>query len=138
MIQVIGAFDGFHKGHQLLLKEAERLSVEQNDTWGVVTFTPHPQYVFNPDRLFLLFTEAEKRQIASALHIQNILWMPFDQYIAALNPLDFLRRLESQTSVTGIVVGENFRFGAGRKGDIAFFTAILQEEKHSFLSCPNS
>lgn len=136
MIQVIGAFDGFHKGHQLLLKEAERLSVEQNDTWGVVTFTPHPQYVFNPDRLFLLFTEAEKRQIASALHIQNILWMPFDQYIAALNPLDFLRRLESQTSVTGIVVGENFRFGAGRKGDIAFLRQYCKKKNILFSPVP--
>lgn len=136
MIQVLGAFDGFHKGHQLLLKEAERLSKEINDTWGVVTFSPHPQYIFNPERLFLLFSEIEKRHIASALQIPNILWVPFDEYLATLNPQDFLERLESLTSVSGIVIGENFRFGAGRKGDIAFLRQYCHEKNILFSPVP--
>lgn len=136
MIQVIGAFDGFHKGHQLLLKEAARLSREQNDQWGVVTFSPHPQFIFNPRRLFLLFSEEEKKIIVSALDIPHILRVPFDERFASLSPFEFLDFLESKVHLTGIVVGENFRFGAGRKGNISLLREYCHNNRLFFSPVP--
>lgn len=61
MIIVLGAFDGFHRGHQKLFKTAEQMASGMKDSWGVVTFSPHPQAVLSSDGFsFLLRKEREK------------------------------------------------------------------------------
>lgn len=43
MIAAIGAFDGFHRGHQKLFAKAREIAERKRDSWGVITFYPHPQ-----------------------------------------------------------------------------------------------
>ena len=48
-VLAIGNFDGVHKGHQALLKNARKTADERDAPFGVLTFTPHPRRFFQPD-----------------------------------------------------------------------------------------
>ncbi len=123
MILVLGAFDGFHRGHQSLFQAASALARERNDTWGMCTFSPHPGLVLYPAGCRLLFDEEEKSAIVRYLQIPNVIRISFDLALAALDPQSFLKNLFSLRGISGLVVGENFHFGAGKTGD----SKLLQE-----------
>ena len=97
MIAVIGAFDGFHAGHHLLLKEAERLAYSSKAGWAVVTFFPHPNVYFNRN-VKLLFSEYEKYAEAKFLKIPEVIKLPFKQ-ICNMQSEDFLEMLKKKYSV---------------------------------------
>ena len=121
MIIVLGAFDGFHLGHQRLLKKAEIIACSQGDprNWAVVTFSPHPGSVLKNRNVATLFTEEEKEVLERYLSIPKTIKIPFTASLAAMPPKEFLAYLEEIVPVSGIVVGGDFRFGAGREGDIS-------------------
>lgn len=120
MIAALGAFDGFHRGHQVLLKEARRLSDFSGERWGVVTLTPHPQLLFSPKFPALLFTEQERHRLARFLSVPQYVRIPFTRATADLSPSEFLDALLAPCGIKGIVVGSDFRFGKGRSGNVSF------------------
>ena len=115
MIAVIGAFDGFHAGHRSLFEEAGQLAGQNKTGWAVITFSPHPDVYFDRNRK-LLFSEYEKCAEAKFLKIPEIINLPFAQ-ICNMNSEDFLEMLIKEYSVSGIVVGNDFRFGRDANGD---------------------
>lgn len=123
MILVLGAFDGFHKGHQSLFQTASAVAGERDEEWGVCTFSPHPGLVLFPAACRLLFDENEKLVLSQYLQIPNIVRITFDLALAALDPQSFLKPLFSLSRISGLVVGENFHFGVGKTGD----SKLLQE-----------
>ncbi len=123
MILALGAFDGFHKGHQSLFQTASAMARERNEEWGVCTFSPHPGLVLFPAGCRLLFDENEKRVLFRYLHVPNVVRISFDLALAALDPQSFLKHLFSLRRISGLVVGDNFHFGAGKTGD----SKLLQE-----------
>jgi riboflavin kinase/FMN adenylyltransferase len=120
MIWVMGYFDGFHLGHQLLLKEARRAAKERGRGWGVLSFTAHPREVLLDKPMGLLFSRRERRILSRYLGVPVMEEIPFDRSVAEMSPSDFLHVVERKLAPSGIVVGENFRFGRGRVGDIGF------------------
>ena len=117
MIAAIGAFDGFHKGHRELFSRAREMAAQRQDSWGVITFSPHPQSFLNGKTFMMLFTEKEKDFIASKLGIPELVRLPFTRALAELSPEEFIECLEERYFLQGVVIGEDFRFGKGRSGD---------------------
>ncbi len=117
MIAVIGSFDGFHCGHRKLFSIAQDLSEKTRDSWGVVTFFPHPQTVIGKIPFVPLFTEPEKDTLGRCLNIPEIIRIPFNEDLAGMDPGSFLEVLENRLFLRCLVVGEDFRFGKGRSGD---------------------
>ncbi|MCL2767532.1 MAG: hypothetical protein FWE49_02235 [Synergistaceae bacterium] len=115
MIAAIGAFDGFHAGHRILLEETGKLARQNNTEWAVVTFSPHPDVYFDKN-VKLLFSDYEKSAEANFLKIPEVIKLPFEQ-ICNMRPEDFLEMLAKEYSVSGIVVGKDFRFGRNASGD---------------------
>ena len=65
MILALGSFDGFHRGHQLLLQTARKRAAERRCTWGVLTFSCHPQSILTGHPFPLLFVEKERALLVS-------------------------------------------------------------------------
>lgn len=124
MIIVLGAFDGFHRGHALLLDRARELSERRapsssDEEWAVVTFSPHPDSVVRGD-VFSLFSEDERDLLVRFFNIPHIKKIPFDEALSRTTAEGFVALLESLLPVTGVIVGEDFRFGHDREGDAAY------------------
>lgn len=117
MIAVLGSFDGFHRGHQVLFKKAMRMAEKNADSWCVVTFFPHPQSVIGKKPFPVLYTEPEKDILARCLGVPEIIRIPFSRSLAGMDPPSFVEMLEKNFFIRGIVVGEDFRFGKARTGD---------------------
>jgi len=124
----LGNFDGVHRGHQQVIQ-----AVTADSSWAaglkpcrtVVTFDPHPQAFFSGQSRTLLTPLPEKQQLLSALGVEQLLLLPFNQALASLSPQDFVRDiLVQQLQVQGISVGFNFRFGYRRQGQAADLVAI--------------
>ncbi len=129
MIFALGAFDGFHIGHQRLL-EVSRLRAEKTGTgWGVITFDGHPQMLFNKDGFKLLFTSEERDMLVNYFGIPTIEKIPFTRTLADMLPENFLDCIALRTKVHGLVTGENFRFGRARIGTPELLAELCSERK---------
>ncbi len=119
----IGAFDGLHRGHQALLQRAAALAPRV----ALVTFEPHPAEVLAPDRAPpRLQTAGQRARVAAALGVETLVLLPFTRALADTAPDEFaLRLLRDGLRPTAVVVGPDFRFGAGRRGDPALLRELL-------------
>ncbi|MGI6784426.1 MAG: riboflavin biosynthesis protein RibF [Aminivibrio sp.] len=134
MIAVLGAFDGFHLGHQRLLRAAADLALKSGgeDDWGVVTFTPHPGNIVRGRKIPVLFTDPERDLLSRYFRIPATLKLPFSRALADLSPVEFLDYMEDILPLSGIVVGTDFRFGRNREGDVALMEKEAEERGWSF------
>ena len=125
MIYAIGAFDGFHAGHRALLQKAQSLAHAQNCGWGVITFDQNPQFLLSDAKFKQLFSDTERDFFARCIGVPKLIKLAFTKEFATLSPLAFLKLLEAKYDMTALVVGENFRFGKGRTGDVKFLEAYF-------------
>jgi riboflavin kinase/FMN adenylyltransferase len=119
-IVTIGNFDGVHIGHQAVLAEARKDADESGMELAVLTFEPHPAEFLKPDGLRLRLVEPERKADLLAEHGADlILAQHFDEQFASLSP----KRFASDVLVRAlgaklVIIGENFRFGRRREGDL--------------------
>lgn len=116
---VIGNFDGVHRGHQTLLHEATAHSSRQGLRSRVLTFSPHPAQALGraaPPVLTPLDRKAEL--LREHFPEVEVVVQPFDDAFAAQTPEQFARFLREALGAREVLVGQNFRFGQGRAGDI--------------------
>ena len=115
---VIGNFDGVHRGHQAVLKQARALADAEKLRCVVLTFDPHPSEVLGrgaPPRLTSLPRRIELLNEYGADHVAV---EPFTKELAAWTPEQFVDDLlASKLEARAVVVGRNFRFGNKRAGD---------------------
>lgn len=116
----IGKFDGIHLGHQALLAETLALAEEHMLVPAVITFDRHPGSVLNPaGEVAPLIGPTQKNELLAEAGIEVVLTLPFDEALAKLSPKQFVEEiLVKGLSVKAVVVGSDFRFGAGQSGDI--------------------
>jgi riboflavin kinase / FMN adenylyltransferase len=115
----IGNFDGVHRGHQVLIADADRARAATGAPLGVITFEPHPRRHFQPDAPpFRLTLPAEKARVLAGLGVERLFQLRFDASLAGMQAEDFVRDvLAGGLGISHIVVGADFHFGKGRKGD---------------------
>jgi len=118
-VVTIGNFDGVHLGHRAILRTISR----QDITSTVITFDPHPRAYFGGP-LPEISTLARRIELLSMTGVDEILVLPFDATMAALEPECWVRRYLEPLDVRQVVVGEQFRFGRDRAGDIGLLRAM--------------
>nr|MBP3598292.1 bifunctional riboflavin kinase/FAD synthetase [Eubacterium sp.] len=112
----IGKFDGLHSGHQLLI-DAVRNSTCKTKVMFTFTFETAEH----------IYSTEEKKYLAEQMGIDVYIACPFDQALTHMSPLEFLENiLIRQCGAKEICVGEDFRFGFERKGDVAFLAKHQQ------------
>lgn len=121
VVLTIGNFDGLHLGHQAMLarlaEAARRLRVPS----CVMTFEPHPREFFAPDQAPTRLTSLrEKLEGLERAGIERVQICRFNFEFAKTAAEDFITRiLHRGLAARWILVGDDFRFGARRAGDLS-------------------
>jgi len=121
----VGNFDGVHRGHQAMLQRLTEAAEDLELPPAVLTFDPHPREFFAkeaaPPRLSSVRGKLEQfaaRGIAEAYIAR------FDARLAGLSAEEFVERVLVECLGTRwVLVGDDFRFGRGRSGDLALLRA---------------
>jgi len=121
----IGSFDGLHLGHQALLAACRTVAGEQDLATCVLSFHPHPRGFFQPGQApARLLPLRDKALELAVLGIEEAVVLRFNRALAATSAEDFVAQiLVKQLRCRHVVVGEDFRFGARRQGDVALLRA---------------
>ncbi len=124
----LGVFDGVHAGHQAVIARAVNAAREQGGKSFVVTFSPHPIRVIAPDKApaSLLATLDDKADLLKSLGIDGLLVIQFDEAFSKMGAEDFVRKI-CVGKVATIAVGEDWRFGSKRLGDVEMLRAMSAE-----------
>ncbi len=116
----LGVFDGVHVGHREVIARAVDAAGKEGGKSFVVTFSPHPIRVIAPEKApaSLLATLDEKAAVVKALGVDGLLVIRFDMEFANMEAEDFVRKLLA-ADVRTVAVGEDWKFGRKRTGDVA-------------------
>jgi len=116
----VGNFDGVHRGHQALLARVVAAARARGIAAAVMTFEPHPRELFTPDRAPTRISGLRDKFEALAGHgIDRVIVQHFNRSFAALPADAFIDLLIDGCRTRWLLVGDDFRFGARRAGDIA-------------------
>lgn len=128
-VLTIGNFDGVHVGHQALLGLTNARAKAQGVPSIAMTFEPHGFEYFSQGAVTIprLTRMREKYLQLSACGIDNVLILPFNQHIAGLDASEFVNEVIYRgLRPKHIVIGDDFRFGKQRQGDIALLERMGQ------------
>ena len=116
----IGTFDGVHLGHQKIIGKVVEAAREKGLLATVFTFFPHPRKVVQHDqKLKLINTLEEKKQLLQSLGIDLLVVQSFNEAFANLSAEDFVTTLLVQRlKAKKVIIGYDHRFGKGRTADI--------------------
>lgn len=123
----IGKFDGFHIGHQKLLRQLR----EQKDKGflsAVFTFVPSPAAFFSREPVRDLSTMMEKRRIFEQSGVDYLIEFPFFQEIADMEPEVFINDvLTKMVNAKCVVAGEDVSYGKHGAGGCALLKEKAKE-----------
>ncbi|MFN9322347.1 MAG: bifunctional riboflavin kinase/FAD synthetase [Holosporales bacterium] len=139
VVAAIGNFDGLHCGHRQILEATRREAVRLGGKPAVITFNPHPRRFLCPDCApFQLFDEIDKRLFLKEEGIETIIVLPFGKALASLTPEQFVDQiLINAAKAKGVVVGSDFVFGAGRKGQVEHLKEFGAEKGFAVTILPD-
>ncbi|MFN2459310.1 MAG: riboflavin biosynthesis protein RibF [Candidatus Velthaea sp.] len=139
LVLAIGFFDGFHRGHRAIVRELLRVRAP-GERAGVLTFRNHPAAFLRPGTEPPLLATLEERINALArAGIDEAFVLPFDATIASLGPDAFLNdTLVGTIGARAMIVGENFRFGKQRAGDVGYARGVLEAGGRACFGVPNA
>ncbi|MCG9574642.1 bifunctional riboflavin kinase/FAD synthetase [Vibrio tubiashii] len=124
-VLTIGNFDGVHLGHQEVLRQVSEQAKQLSLPSIVMTFDPQPLELFAKDKAPARLTRLRDKFVQlSKLNIERLLCVNFNHQFANQSADEFISDLlVKRLGVKFLVVGDDFCFGRGRKGNFA----MLQE-----------
>ena len=124
----IGNFDGVHRGHQAMLARLIDAAEDLGLPPAVMTFEPHPREFFAPvGAPPRLSTLRAKLDLFRAYGVAITYVARFNARLASLTPGEFVTDvLENGVNAHWVLVGDDFRFGRGRQGDLALLRATAR------------
>jgi riboflavin kinase/FMN adenylyltransferase len=122
----IGNFDGVHRGHQALIAHALEEARERSLLPVAMTFDPHPSSVLGKMPPTLLTSTPRKIELLRAMSPElRIVVQPFTETFSHIEAEDFVSDvLLNSLRARFIMVGKNFHFGRGRRGNHELLTEL--------------
>jgi riboflavin kinase/FMN adenylyltransferase len=115
----IGTFDGVHRGHRAVLEAVRESGLRST----VITFDPHPRLVLGYG--VELITSLERRiELIGESGPDELLVVDFTPDLSRTEPEEFVAGYLTGLGARAVVAGEDFRFGAGRRGDVALLRRL--------------
>jgi riboflavin kinase/FMN adenylyltransferase len=136
-VVAIGNFDGVHRGHQALIDRCKAQQSE-GESIVIVTFEPLPRAWFSPeDAEARLSTVYQKLDLFRSAGVDVTWMMRFGWRLSGLPAREFVQQvLEDALAARYVIVGEDFRFGQGRSGDVAKLSELGIEHGFTVESVP--
>ncbi|MGH8935355.1 MAG: bifunctional riboflavin kinase/FAD synthetase [Acidimicrobiia bacterium] len=137
-VVTIGVYDGVHRGHHRVLARVVARAEEIGARAVVLTFNPHPLALIAPQRAPRLLTTIEQRlDLFGRLGLELAAVLTFDERTRNLGPEAFVEQVLVQGLAARVVaVGEDFRFGRDRAGDVEILAEL--GERYGFVVEPIS
>jgi riboflavin kinase/FMN adenylyltransferase len=134
----IGMFDGLHLGHQSVIEAAIHSARRSGGLAGVLTFWPHPSAIFRPEAPTpLLMSPEMKRGGLARLGVDVVIEQNFTREFAAIGAGEFVPWLRRHLPhLAAVYVGENWRFGRGREGNVMTLIEHARQAGLSVYSLP--
>ncbi|HCN51911.1 MAG TPA: riboflavin biosynthesis protein RibF [Chryseobacterium sp.] len=125
----LGMFDGVHLGHKSIIDELINVGTENNLETAILTFWPHPRFVFNPNEdLKLLNTIEEKKELIQKYNIDNLFLKEFDDEFRNLTGEEFVRQiLVDKLNVKYLIIGYDHSFGKNKSGNFELLQKLSKE-----------
>lgn len=121
----LGKFDGVHLGHRKLIETVQK---KEGLVPTLITFKPHPSFLFAKNDFSFITAPDEKTALISMLGIEFMLEYPFTYEFSQQAPENFARKIIFENlKCKYLVVGENFRFGKEKSGDYEMLAKIAKE-----------
>jgi len=130
LVLAAGFFDGLHRGHRKVIDKTSSRAKEIRGSAWVLTFDTHPARVLRPGSgPPLLTANRHKLTLLERMDLDGAVMMPFNRQVAKLRAETFVRNLlESAPTLREIVVGGNWRFGAGGEGDALLLSTLAEKQ----------
>ena len=119
----IGNFDGLHLGHQAILNKIKQNASKFRGKTIVFFTEPHAAEYFSnssdknkkpPPRIS---PWREKFELLKKNEIDFACFLKFNDKLRTMSPGDFISEILDSINLVSFTVGDDFRFGADRKGD---------------------
>ncbi|WP_139423499.1 bifunctional riboflavin kinase/FAD synthetase [Chryseobacterium mulctrae] len=125
----LGMFDGVHLGHKCIIDELKKVGSAHHLETAVLTFWPHPRFVFNPNEdLKLLNTLDEKTLLMEKYGINNLFLKEFDDEFRNLTGEEFVRQiLIEKLNVKYLIIGYDHSFGKNKSGNFELLQKLSKE-----------
>lgn len=120
-VATIGNFDGIHIGHQAIIELLKKDAKDMQLPVMLISFEPLPKEFFlkeTAEKRILNFKQ--KFQVLQDLNIDIFCLLRFNKEMASLSAKDFIHKILGPLRVRKLIIGEDFRFGKDRQGDIEF------------------
>ena len=116
----IGAYDGVHTGHRLVIDRVRRVAAEQGLASAVITFDQHPAAVVRPESAPKLLTDLDQKlELLAGTGVDYALVVHFDLSRSEESAEDFVKEvLVGCLDTKAVVVGHDFHFGYKRLGNV--------------------
>jgi len=131
----IGNFDGVHKGHQKVFKQAKKYAKKNKIKFGVLTFTPMPLMFFNKKITnHKIVSENQKFILFKKYKVDFILNIKFNKNFSKIKAEDFVKNIIfKKLNPKLIFVSNNFKFGNKRKGNVHLLRKLSKKYKYKLL-----
>ncbi|HPP23188.1 MAG TPA: bifunctional riboflavin kinase/FAD synthetase [Candidatus Saccharicenans sp.] len=115
-VLAIGIFDGFHRGHQKIIKKVKAEASLKGVAAGVLSFSPHPEKALNGRPIKMIQTLEQRLRSFERAGLDFCLLFDLDNGLSRLSGEEFARQIiKDSLGIQQVVVGRNFRFGHQRQ-----------------------
>ncbi|THB65412.1 MAG: bifunctional riboflavin kinase/FAD synthetase [Gammaproteobacteria bacterium] len=137
-VATIGNFDGVHLGHQTVISQLSDKGKELGLPVVVITFEPHPKDYFVPTFAPPRISRLRDKMINLAVQgVDYVLLLNFSHKLAYMQAGDFVDQvLVKGLGIKYLVVGDDFHFGAERKGDFGFLQMLGERKGFKVVQMP--
>ena len=141
-VLVLGYFDGLHKGHQTLFKEARKIAEEQGLKIAVLTFPESPKLAFvryQPELMLHLNHPEERAAHLENLGVDYLYLIDFTSYFSKNTAQEFFDKYVAALKAKAVVAGFDYHFGSDKRkaeeladyfdGQIIIVSSVNQDEE---------